>query len=75
MAKDILDLMVGVFEHLNITSKSDVAQRVKYTELTRTGPALKKYCEIFLVCKETTNNYAGYQWTLEEARGVSMEDF
>ena len=44
MVRVILDLMVGIFEHLNITAKNDVDQRVKYTERILPGPATKKYC-------------------------------
>ena len=68
-------LTVGIFEHLIILAKTDVDQRVKYTENILTGPALKKYRDILLVCKDRAKNYTGDHWMLEESKYVSMEDF
>ena len=49
MVSAMHDLTVGIFEHLNIMAKTDVDQRVKYTEHILTGPTLKKYHAILLV--------------------------
>ena len=49
MVSAMHDLTVGIFEHLNIMAKTDVDQRVKYTEHILTGPNLKKYHAILLV--------------------------
>ena len=71
----MLDLTVGVVEHMNITSKTDMDQRVNTTERIPTGTVLKKYREILLVCKEAMKNYVGDQFMLGEARDVSVEYF
>ena len=68
-------LTVEIFEHLYITSKTDIDKRVNYTERILAGPALNNYREIFLVCKETENFYSGYQWDLVEAKDISMDNF
>ena len=43
------DLTVGLFEHLNITSKTDEDHILKYEERILTGHELKKYRAILLV--------------------------
>ena len=75
MANAMHYLMVGIFEHLKITAKTDVDQRSKYKECILKGPALTKYQVIFLVCKETVKTYAKYQWTLREAKDSSVGNF
>ena len=75
MVNVMCDIMVGIFEHMDITAKTDVDKRVNYKGKIMAVPALKKYHEILLVGKETENSYAGDQWTLREAKVFSMEDF
>ena len=40
---EIRILTVGVFEHLEITSKLDLYIRIKYMERILRGPAIKKF--------------------------------
>ena len=68
-------LTFGIFEHLNITAKTYMDQRVKYTECILTGPALNKYRSILLVCNEAENTYARYHCMLGVEMDVSMEVF
>ena len=49
------DLTVGIFEHLDITAKTDVDKSVKYIYLILSGPVLKNNHEILLICKDTGN--------------------
>ena len=42
MVNAMRDLIVGIFEHLDITSKTYIDTRVKYKECILEGPALKK---------------------------------
>ena len=67
--------MVGSFLHLYITANLDLYIRVKYTEYILSGSALKKYCTVFLECKELGRSYSGYQWTLRAFKEVIMENF
>ena len=46
------DLMLGVFEHLDITSKIDRDIIIKYTERILRGSALGGNRQVLLVCKE-----------------------
>ena len=69
------DLTVGIFYHLDITDKTDVDKRVKYTERILEVTAPNKCRAILLVCKETTERYTIYQWTFREAKDINMEDF
>ena len=50
-----LDLTVGVFEHLEITSIMDLYLRIKYTEHILRGPELKKYQLVLVECQESEN--------------------
>ena len=43
MISAMCDLMVGVFEHLDITSIMNVDVMIKYTEHIMRGPTLKKH--------------------------------
>ena len=68
----MLDLMLGIFEHLDITSNTDVYKRVKSTERILAGSVLKKYRGILLVCTEMAKTYSRYQWNLVESKDVRM---
>ena len=57
-------LKVRVFEHLYTTEKLDLYIRIKYTGCIMIGTALKKYCAVFLECKDTDEGYYSNQWTL-----------
>ena len=67
------DLTRGVFEHLEITSPIDVDKKVKYTQRLLRGLALNKYKTVLAQCKETAKVIAGDQWTLGEAKYVTMD--
>ena len=69
------DQKVGIFEHLEIMAKTYVDQRVKYIQHILTGTALKKYCDILLMCKNMTLTNSEYQCTLGEAKDVKIELF
>lgn len=52
MVRVMLNLIVGLFEDLNITFKLDFYHRVNYTESILLGPALKKYFTLVLTWKK-----------------------
>ena len=58
------DITVGVFEHIDITPKIDLDIRIKYTEHILRGPALKKFRQVLLKCKDPAKGLSGYQWSL-----------
>ena len=68
------DLMVGLFEHLDITYALVVYLSIKYTQKILTGPELKKYHVVLLVCKEMEWGYTIDHWNFIEAKDVNMED-
>ena len=49
----ILDVTVGVFEHLEITSPVDVDRRISYTKRILRGAALIKYREVLVTCRQS----------------------
>ena len=69
------DLTVGVFKHIDITSKLIIYNRIKYIEIILTVTVLNKYRESLLACKETTKEFYGSHWTFGGARYVIIEDF
>ena len=69
------DLTVGVFEHLDITSKIDLDIIIKYTEHILRGSALEKNRQVLLVCKESSRGFSGNIWTIGADKSVTMEQF
>ena len=53
------NLTVGVFEHLEIISPTDVDKGLAYTQRILRGSALKKYREILVTCKQPKKELAG----------------
>ena len=53
MISVMYDLTVGIFEHLNITDKTNMDQRVKYADRILIETVLNKYHVILSGCKET----------------------
>ena len=53
-----------VFEHLDITSIMNIYLSIKYTDRILRGPALKKFIQVLLECKESAKRLAVYQWNL-----------
>ena len=58
------NLMVGLFRHLETTSKIYVDKRIRYTDQILGVGALKKYRKVILECKESVEGISGYQWDL-----------
>ena len=69
------DLRVGIFEHLNIISWSDVDERIKFIERILKGATLKKFRAVLLYCKGNIVLEAGENWNLGKPNEVSMENF
>ena len=69
------DLIVGVFEHLDITSPVDAEKRLVYMKCILRGSALKKYQEVLVTYRQSANDIAGDEWTLGDLTGLSMEEF
>ena len=69
------DLTVGIFEHLDITAKTDVDKSVKYIYLILSGPVLKNNHEILLIYKDTGNNQVEDKWLIGYAKDVRIELF
>ena len=53
----------------------DVDQKVNYMHSLLRGLALKKYKTVLTECKELAKDIAGYQWTLKNAKDVTIELF
>ena len=51
MINAMRDPTIGMFDRLDITSKTDVYLSIKYTERILSLTAPNKYFAIFLVCK------------------------
>ena len=64
MVRAMRDLIVGVFKHLEITSKLDLDLRIKYTEQILRNSAPKKFLHVLLGCKDMDRELFGDQWTL-----------
>ena len=69
------DIIVGVFEHLKITSSLDLDIRIKYTERILRNSDMKKYRQVLLACKEMDRGTYGDQWTLIAVNNVTMDQF
>ena len=67
------DIIVGVFEHLELTSIMDEDKGIKCSEIILRLSGENKYIQIISECKEFVKGLYGYQWTLGFAKGVSIE--
>ena len=68
----LIDLMVGLFYHLDITSNLGIDRRIKYTERILTGPVLVFFV-VLLACKDVAKGFAGYQWILVSTKYVIIK--
>ena len=53
------DLIVGVFEHLDIISLTDMEKRIAYTQSILRGSALTKYQYVLVTCKQLAKELVG----------------
>ena len=60
----IHELTSGVFEHLEITSPTDVDQRLVHMQCILRGFLLKEYNAVLIECKKLGNELAGDKWAL-----------
>ena len=67
------DLTSKMFEHLEITSPLDVDQSINYKQRLLRESALNKYKVVLTKCKELAKDISGYQWTLIEAKDITIE--
>ena len=65
MINMMCDLTVGVFEHIEITSRLDLDKRIKYIDRILRGPSLKQFRQVLLELKALKK---GVVW-------ISMEDW
>ena len=75
MIHTMRDLTVGVFKHLEITSKTDVDKRINYTECILRGTILKKYRQFLGDCKELQKGLVGDQYNLGATKNATTEQF
>ena len=69
------NITVWMFEHLEITYKLDVDQRVKYTNRILKGPAIKNILHNFWIERIQLSIFPWNQWTFGIAKEISMEKF
>ena len=69
------DLTVGVFEHIEIISPTDVDKRLSYMQRILIGAALKKQREVLVTCKKSVKDLASDEWTLGEMNRLAAEEF
>ena len=69
------DLTVGVFEHLEIISLTDVDKRLACTQRILRGAVLKKHWEVLVTCKQSAKELADDAWTLGDMSRLSAENF
>ena len=67
------DITRKLFEQLDIISTLDVYKRVNYTQIILRVAALNKYKTVLEDFKYTAKGIAVDQWTLSEAKDVTME--
>ena len=67
------DLIVRIFEHLDITSKLELYLRVKYTERIISNAYLKKYRQVLLVRKEKDIGVADKKWIPKADKNFIMD--
>ena len=58
------DLIVGVFEHPEITSIFDIDLRIIYMKRILRRSILKIFLQVLLDCKELAKGLSVYQWSL-----------
>ena len=58
------DLTIGIFEHLNTTTWTDIDIRVTFIECILKGAALKKFTVLLPTFKENIALEVGGNWTL-----------
>ena len=75
MINTVRDLTVGVFGHLEITSKLDIDLMIKYIERIICVSAVKSYRQFLLACKDIDRGCAGNQCTIGSAKNSSMNHF
>ena len=51
------DITVRLFEHLDITSIMDLYLSIKYTKFILRGPALNKYWQVLVECKDLERGF------------------
>ena len=73
MVRVMRDLTSKMFEHLEITSPLDVDQSINYKQRLLRESALNKYKVVLTKCKELAKDISGYQWTLIEAKDITIE--
>ena len=66
------NIMVVVFEHMEITANIDLDLIIKFTERVLKVQVMNKYIVNMLVCNEMSREYSRGQWTLVVAIYVSM---
>ena len=66
------NIMVVVFEHMEITANIDLDLIIKFTERVLKVQVMNKYIVNMLVCNEMSIGYSRGQWTLVVAIYVSM---
>ena len=71
MIRVMCNLMVRVFEHLEITPKMDIDKRINYTERILGGLSLKEYIQVIAECKESVKGIAGDQWDMGATNNVT----
>ena len=69
------DLIIGVFEHLEITSPMNMDKRLSYKKRILRGATLKKHREVLVTCRKSAKDLAGYEWPPGKMTGLSAEDF
>ena len=67
------DLTVGVFDHLDITSSTNVDRKVAYTQRILRVAALKKYRAVLVEQKQSDKELTGDKWELGELKGLSAD--
>ena len=73
MIRAIRDVTVGLFRHLEITSKIDVDKRINYIERILRREALNKYRQVLSECKDLEKGIDVDQWNMGAAKNVTME--
>ena len=69
------DRTVVLFKHLEVTSKLDLNQMIKYMDHILRGLELKKFRQVLLECKKLVKGLAVYQWSMGLAKSVTVEQF
>ena len=71
----ICDLMVGIFEHMNIKYIQDVDERFKYFEHILKGYDLKKFRTVLILCMDNVASEDGDNRKLGYPKDVYMDEF